>query len=56
MAAEGASNPQIAQALFVSLKTGETHLGHAYGKLGIRSRGELPGALQRNHPVPGATR
>ena len=46
MAAAGSSNPQIAQALFVSLKTVETHLGHAYGKLGIHSRTELPAVLQ----------
>ena len=45
MASEGMSNPQIAQALFVSLKTVETHLGHAYRKLGIRSRAQLPQAL-----------
>jgi DNA-binding CsgD family transcriptional regulator len=42
MAADGLSNPQIAQALFVSLKTVETHLGHVYQKLGIRSRHQLP--------------
>ncbi len=42
MAADGMSNPQIAQALFVSLKTVETHLGSAYRKLDIHSRSELP--------------
>lgn len=47
MAAGGLSSPQIAQALFVSLKTVETHLGHVYAKLGIHSRTELRGALER---------
>lgn len=46
MAADGLSNPQIAQALFVSKKTIETHLGHAYQKLGVRSRSQLPGVLR----------
>ena len=45
MAADGLSNPQIAQALFVSLKTVETHLGHVYRKLDIRSRAELKTTL-----------
>ncbi|HEX8054499.1 MAG TPA: AAA family ATPase [Thermoleophilaceae bacterium] len=45
MAAEGLSNPEIAQALFVTKKTVETHLGNAYRKLGIRSRGALGAAL-----------
>ncbi len=45
MAAEGWSNPEIAQALFVTRKTVETHLGHVYTKLGIGSRGELAPAL-----------
>ncbi|HKP91309.1 MAG TPA: helix-turn-helix transcriptional regulator, partial [Thermoleophilaceae bacterium] len=45
MAAEGLSNPEIAQALFVTKKTVETHLANAYGKLGIHSRTELPAAL-----------
>jgi DNA-binding NarL/FixJ family response regulator len=30
MAAEGLTTPAIAQALFVTTKTVETHLGHAY--------------------------
>jgi DNA-binding CsgD family transcriptional regulator len=46
MAADGLSNPEIAQALFVTRKTVEAHLGNAYRKLDIRSRGELPAALR----------
>jgi DNA-binding CsgD family transcriptional regulator len=45
MAAEGRTNNEIAQALFVTLKTVELHLSNAYRKLGIRSRRELGGAL-----------
>ena len=41
MAARGATNPQIAQALFVTTKTVESHLANAYRKLGISSRREL---------------
>ena len=44
-AAEGASNREIAQALFVTEKTVERHLGGAYQKLGIRSRFQLPQAI-----------
>ena len=45
MAAAGMSNPQIAQALFVTTKTVESHLGRAYLKLGVKSRHELTSAL-----------
>jgi ATP/maltotriose-dependent transcriptional regulator MalT len=48
LAADGVSNPEIAQELFVSLKTIETHLSHAYAKLGLSgqgSRGRLAVAL-----------
>ena len=46
MAAAGLSNPEIAQALFVTVKTVEGHLSGAYRKLDVRSRAELPRALQ----------
>ena len=45
MAAAGLANREIAQALFVTRRTVEMHLTHAYQKLGIRSRAELPEAL-----------
>ena len=41
MAAEGLTNREIAQALFVTEKTVETHLGRAFVKLGVRSRKQL---------------
>ena len=45
LAAEGGSNRDIAQTLFVTPKTVEVHLSNAYRKLGVRSRRELAGAL-----------
>jgi DNA-binding CsgD family transcriptional regulator len=41
LAAAGASNPEIAQALFVTVKTVEMHLGNAYRKLDVHSRHDL---------------
>jgi DNA-binding CsgD family transcriptional regulator len=45
MAADGLTNKEIAQALFVTAKTVEKHLGAVYRKLFVQSRGELRGAL-----------
>ncbi len=45
LAAEGRTNNEIAQALFVTSKTVDTHLSHVYGKLGISSRRAIAGAL-----------
>jgi DNA-binding CsgD family transcriptional regulator len=43
--AEGRTNREVAQALFVTEKTVERHLSSAYQKLGIRSRFQLPAAI-----------
>jgi DNA-binding CsgD family transcriptional regulator len=45
LAARDMSNREIAQALFVSLRTVETHLTHAYQKLDVDSRAKLTAAL-----------
>jgi DNA-binding CsgD family transcriptional regulator len=44
-AAEGRTNREVAQAMFVTEKTIERHLSSAYQKLGIRSRFQLSAAL-----------
>jgi DNA-binding CsgD family transcriptional regulator len=45
LAAQGMSNREIAEALFVTVKTVEWHLKHAYRKLDVGSRRELGTAL-----------
>jgi DNA-binding NarL/FixJ family response regulator len=46
LAAEGRSNREIAEELFVTRKAVEWHLHNTYGKLGIASRRELPEVLK----------
>ena len=41
LVAEGRTNKQVAAALFLTERTVEFHLTHAYRKLGVRSRAEL---------------
>ena len=45
LAATGKGNRQIAQALFLSIKTVETHLAAGYRKLGVGTRAELAAQL-----------
>jgi DNA-binding CsgD family transcriptional regulator len=45
LAATAATKREIAQALFVTEKTVETHLGRAFRKLDISSRRQLPDVL-----------
>jgi DNA-binding CsgD family transcriptional regulator len=57
LAAGGLSNQQIAETLFITIKTVEMHLTHAYRKLGSNVRTELPalldGELGENGGAPG---
>ena len=50
LAAAGHTNREIAQELYVTLKTIEGHLARAYDKLGIAGRGELAAALEEEKP------
>jgi len=52
LAADGMSNKEIAQTLFVTIKTVEVHLSHAYRKLEISSRAQLHMALRTPAPDP----
>ena len=45
LAAQGRSNREIAQQLYVTRRTVETHLTHAFQKLRITARAELPAHL-----------
>jgi DNA-binding CsgD family transcriptional regulator len=57
LAAEGLTNKEIAQALFVTPRTVEMHLSNAFRKLDISTRTQLPAALAASAagPVPAGT-
>lgn len=54
LATTGQTNRQIAQALFLTVRTIEMHLSNAYRKLEISSRDQLPAALSDEEPPAGA--
>jgi DNA-binding CsgD family transcriptional regulator len=54
LAAEGNTNPEIAQQLFVTARTVEGHLTHVFQKLDVEARTELPGALAAPRPTRSA--
>lgn len=56
MAATGLTNRQIAQTLFLTVKTIETHLAAVFDKLGIHSRHALAAALGDGRTQPARTR
>jgi DNA-binding CsgD family transcriptional regulator len=45
LAAEGLTNREIAQALFITARTAKAHLSRVYSKLEITRRGRLANAL-----------
>jgi DNA-binding CsgD family transcriptional regulator len=45
LAAQGLSNREIAQQLYVTRRTVETHLTHVFQKLGLSTRADLPPAF-----------
>jgi DNA-binding CsgD family transcriptional regulator len=49
LAAEGLTNPQIGERLFVSRRTVQTHIAHVFEKLGISSRTLLGAEVARQN-------
>jgi DNA-binding NarL/FixJ family response regulator/tetratricopeptide (TPR) repeat protein len=63
LVADGRSNQQIADTLFISRKTASVHVSHILGKLGVRTRVEAAASAHRmglddatdSEPLPGKT-
>lgn len=51
MAAEGLTNPQIGDRLFISRRTVATHLASVFRKLGITNRVQLAAEVSRRAPI-----
>ncbi|HKP90721.1 MAG TPA: LuxR C-terminal-related transcriptional regulator, partial [Thermoleophilaceae bacterium] len=46
-ASGGLTNPEIAEAMFISRPTVKAHLSHIYAKLGVRNRSQLTAEVAR---------
>ena len=49
---QGLTNREVASALFISVRTVESHLGRIYRKRGVRSRTELAASLPGRDTAP----
>ena len=49
LVAEGLSNPQIGERMYISHRTVQTHLAHVFAKLDISSRTQLAAEVTRRH-------
>ncbi|HKA83397.1 MAG TPA: helix-turn-helix transcriptional regulator, partial [Acidimicrobiales bacterium] len=47
LVAQGLTNPQIGDRLFISKRTVQTHLSHVFTKLGVSTRAELAATATR---------
>lgn len=52
LVADGLSNPQVGERLFISRRTVQTHLSNVFRKLGIASRVELAAEVARRESAP----
>ena len=50
LVAEGLSNPQIGERLYISSRTVQTHLAHIFAKLDISARAQLAAEVTRRQP------
>jgi DNA-binding CsgD family transcriptional regulator len=48
LVAEGLSNPQIGDRLYVSRRTVQTHVAHVFAKLDLTSRAQLAAVVTRH--------
>ncbi len=53
-AAEGLTNPQIGERMFITRGTVKIHLSHIYTKLGLQNRSELAAQAARRELEPGS--